>query len=207
MKVGKVPESVLKRSVMRQLKSTRPEVLVGAGIGEDCSALQLREDEIFVISTDPITGTAKDMGRLAIQITVNDLASAGAEPVGVMLTVLLPENTEEPVLRQIMQQAEEACEASNLQILGGHTEVTRVVSQPLVSVTGVGKAKAGHLITTAARGRAWIFWLPSGSVSRGLPLLPRRRRRNFAAISQDSWWRRLLGWISISPYCRRLPSP
>ena len=54
----------------------------------------------------------------------------------------------EPVLRQIMQQAEEACEASNLQILGGHTEVTRVVSQPLVSVTGVGKAKAGHLITT-----------------------------------------------------------
>ena len=49
---------------------------------------------------------------------------------------------------QIMQQAEEACEASNLQILGGHTEVTRVVSQPLVSVTGVGKAKAGHLITT-----------------------------------------------------------
>ena len=148
MKVGKVPESVLKRSVMRQLKSTRPEVLVGAGIGEDCSALQLGEDEIFVISTDPITGTAKDMGRLAIQITVNDLASAGAEPVGVMLTVLLPENTEEPVLRQIMQQAEEACEASNLQILGGHTEVTRVVSQPLVSVTGVGKAKAGHLITT-----------------------------------------------------------
>ena len=117
MKVGKVPESVLKRSVMRQLKSTRPEVLVGAGIGEDCSALQLGEDEIFVISTDPITGTAKDMGRLAIQITVNDLASAGAEPVGVMLTVLLPENTEEPVLRQIMQQAEEACEASNLQIL------------------------------------------------------------------------------------------
>ena len=109
MKVGTVPESVLKRSVMRQLRSTRPEVLVGAGIGEDCSALQLGEDEIFVLSTDPITGTAKDMGRLAIQITVNDLASAGAEPVGVMLTVLLPEDTEEPVLRQIMQQAEAAC--------------------------------------------------------------------------------------------------
>lgn len=48
--------------------------------------MQLSEDETLVMSTDPITGTAKDIGTLAIQITVNDLASAGAEPVGVLLT-------------------------------------------------------------------------------------------------------------------------
>lgn len=148
MKVGKVPESILKRSIMKQVHHRRPEVLLGAGIGEDCSALALEEDEIFVLSTDPITGTAQDIGHLSIQITVNDLASSGAEPVGVMLTVLLPEDTKESVLREIMRQAEDACEQSNLQILGGHTEVTKVVNQPLISVTGVGKAKKGALITT-----------------------------------------------------------
>ena len=148
MKTGKVPESVLKRSIMKQLRHKRPEVLLGAGVGEDCTALALEEDEIFVMSTDPITGTTQDIGHLAIQITVNDLASSGAEPIGVLLTVLLPEDTEEVVLRQIMQQAEAACEKSDLQILGGHTEVTKVVNQPLISVTGVGKARRGALITT-----------------------------------------------------------
>ncbi len=78
MKIGKVPENVLKRSVMKQLHYKRDEVILGPGIGEDCAALALAEDEILVMSTDPITGTAKDIGKLAIQITANDLASAGS---------------------------------------------------------------------------------------------------------------------------------
>lgn len=72
---------------------------MGAAVGEDCAAVELAEDEMFVISTDPITGTAQDIGKLAILVTTNDLASAGAEPVGVMLTVLLPEKFEEPELK------------------------------------------------------------------------------------------------------------
>lgn len=150
MKVGKVPESVLKRSVLKQIRTDRPEVLMGASVGEDCAAVALQEDEMFVLSTDPITGTAKDIGHLAIQITLNDLASAGAEPIGVMLTFLLPEKLSEAKLRAMMEQAEEAAHAANVQIMGGHTEVTRVVNQPVISVVGVGKAKKGRLISTAA---------------------------------------------------------
>ena len=149
MKIGKVPENVLERSVFKQLHTKRSEVLLGAGIGEDCAAMKLAEDEIFVISTDPITGTAKDIGKLAIQITLNDLASSGAEPVGVLLTILLPENAKESHLKQIMFQMEEACSAANVQIMGGHTEVTTVVNQPVVTVCGVGKAKQGKLIQTS----------------------------------------------------------
>ena len=104
MKVGKIPESILKRSVFKQIHTKREEVSQGAGIGEDCAAVKLLEDEVFVISTDPVTGTAKDIGHLAIHITLNDLASAGAEPVGVMLTVLLPEDTEESELKKMMCQ-------------------------------------------------------------------------------------------------------
>ncbi len=149
MKVGKVPEAVLKRSVLKQIRTDRPEVLLGASVGEDCAAVALQEDEMFVLSTDPITGTAKDIGHLAIQITLNDLASAGAEPIGVMLTFLLPEKLSEAKLRAMMEQAEEAAHAANVQIMGGHTEVTRVVNQPVISVVGVGKAKKGRLISTA----------------------------------------------------------
>ena len=149
MKIGKVPENVLKRSVMKQLHYKRDEVVLGPGIGEDCAALALAEDEILVMSTDPITGTAKDVGKLAIQITANDLASAGAEPIGVMLTILLPDGTREIALKRIMEQMECACREAKMQILGGHTEVTAVVNQPVVNVAGVAKAKKGSLISTA----------------------------------------------------------
>lgn len=149
MKIGKVPENVLKRSVFKQIHTRRPEVVLGAGVGEDCAAVKLAEDETFILSTDPITGTAKDIGSLAIQITVNDLASAGAEPVGVLLTVLLPEYIEEPDLKAMMAQVEEACERAGVQVMGGHTEVTAVVNQPVISVCGVGKVKDGKAVSTA----------------------------------------------------------
>ena len=149
MKVGKIPESVLKRSVIQQIHTRREEVFLGAGVGEDCAAVKLLEDEMFVISTDPVTGTATDIGHLAIHITLNDLASAGAEPVGVMLTILLPEQAQETDLKQMMGQIEKACAQANVQIMGGHTEVTRAVNQPIVNVCGVGKVKIGRLVSTA----------------------------------------------------------
>ena len=104
MKIGKLPESVLKRSVFKQIHTRRPEVVLGAGVGEDCAAIKLAEDETLVMSTDPITGTAKDLGHHSIHITANDLAAAGADPVGVMLTVMLPDTVEEPDTRFVFQQ-------------------------------------------------------------------------------------------------------
>ena len=149
MKIGKVSETVLKRSIFKQIHTKRDEVLLGAGVGEDCAAVKLSPGEIFVISTDPITGTVKDVGMLAIQITANDLASSGAEPVGVMLTVLLPEEIEEEDIREMMRQVEEACAHFHIQVMGGHTEVTRAVTQPVISVTGVGKVREERLVSTA----------------------------------------------------------
>ncbi len=149
MKIGKVPEAVLKRSVLAQIHSRRDEILLGPSIGEDCAAATVAADEILVMSTDPITGTTQDIGSLAVQITANDLASAGAEPIGVMLTILLPEHTSELNLKHMMQQAEACCVKANMQIIGGHTEVTRAVNQPVISVVGIGRAKKGKLVSTA----------------------------------------------------------
>ena len=46
MKIGKVSENVLKRTVLKGIKNTREEVLIGAGQGEDCAVLELKEDEV-----------------------------------------------------------------------------------------------------------------------------------------------------------------
>ena len=148
MKIGKLPENVLKRSVLKQLHTKRKEILQGAGVGEDCAAMMLEPGEMFVVSTDPITGTTQDIGRMGMLVTLNDLASAGAEPVGVLLTALLPESVTEPQIRQIMQQIDQECEKYHVQVMGGHTEITRAVSQPILTVTGIGKAPEGRMIST-----------------------------------------------------------
>ncbi len=149
MNLGKIPETVLKRSVLKQIGHRREEVLVGPAIGEDCSILAIGEDEVLVLSTDPITGTVQDIGTLAVHITANDIASNGAEVIGIMLTILLPDGTEEAELRTAMQDMEAVCKKLNIEIVGGHTEVTKAVNQPIVTVTGVGKMKRDHMIKTA----------------------------------------------------------
>lgn len=148
MKVGKVSETVLKRSVFKQIRHRREEVLVHAGIGEDCAAVSLANDEVVVLSTDPITGTEKEIGTLAVHITANDIASSGAEVIGILTTVILPDGAREIVLKRIMQEIETVCKELNIEVIGGHTEVSKAVNQPLVTITGVGKIKRKELLTT-----------------------------------------------------------
>lgn len=79
---------------------------------------------------------------------LNDLAAGGAEPVGLMLTALLPPEIEEAQMRQMVRMIAQECEPLQVQILGGHTEVTDAVNRPVVSIAAVGKAKKGMLSTT-----------------------------------------------------------
>ena len=149
MNIGKISETVLKRSVLKHIKHRRDEVLVGPAIGEDCGVIGFKEDELLVVSTDPITGTTHEIGTLAVHITANDLASGGAEVVAILLTILLPEHTQEEELRNIMKEIETVCEELNIEIAGGHTEVTKAVNQPVITVTGIGKINKKDLIKTS----------------------------------------------------------
>ena len=148
MKIGKIPEAVLKRSVFKQIRHRREEVLVRPGIGLDCSMLELGPEEICVLSTDPITGTIEDIGALAVHVTANDVACSGADVIGIMISILLPYPTSEVDLKVLIRDMEAECEKLNIEILGGHTECTKAVNQPIVTVTGVGKMKKDQVMST-----------------------------------------------------------
>ena len=148
MEIGKIPENVLKRTVLKQIRHRRSEVLLPPGVGEDCSAVELKEGEIFVCSVDPITATGKGSGRFAVHIAANDLASSGAEPIGIMTSILLPPGTREIRLRELMSDMEAVCASLNLEILGGHTEVSDAVNRTVVTVTGIGRIKKENLLST-----------------------------------------------------------
>lgn len=148
MEIGKVPHDVLNEKILGNIKAMRPEVLLRPSIGEDCSAVKVKDDEVIVLSTDPITGATANIGSIAVNINANDLASSGAEPIGIMVTLLLPPTTEVAEIQDMMMELSTACQEMNMEILGGHTEITDGVNRPIISVTAVGKAKKDQLVST-----------------------------------------------------------
>lgn len=141
--IGKPDSDVLQHAVLDAITYHRPEVLVRAGIGEDCAVVDFTPYEC-VISTDPITAAISEIGRLAVHISCNDIASNGVEPLGIVLTVLLPEGTTEEELSHLMAQAAETAAACRVEIMGGHTEVTAAVRQPVIVSTAIGRCRKWH---------------------------------------------------------------
>lgn len=137
MRLGKLSDSILKRTVLKQIKKRRSEIISGAGIGEDCAIFALPGDKFATCVVEYTVKDRQDMIR-AIYKSTNNLATAGAEPVAVMLSIILPERASEEKLKKLMDGASQAAAELNIQIAGGHTTVSKYVSEKLAVVTAYG---------------------------------------------------------------------
>lgn len=148
MKVGKLNWDDLKEIIDNNRSVNRSDVRIKSGVGEDCSVIEYGDYEC-VVSTDPITGADTLIGKLAVHINCNDIASCGVEPVGILVTILAPESTTLEDLKALMKEIDEECRTLNVEILGGHTEITNAVNKLIVSCTAIGKGKIGSAISTS----------------------------------------------------------
>ena len=130
LQTGKLDSDLLKSLIFGKIRYRNDDVKVRPGIGEDCAVVGFGEYDC-IMSTDPITAAVADIGRLAIHITCNDIASNGVQPLGIMLAVMLPEGTTEEDVAHIMGQAADTAVDVGVEIIGGHTEVTPSVNQPV----------------------------------------------------------------------------
>jgi hydrogenase expression/formation protein HypE len=145
LEVGKIPPDLLTRLVYPHL-GRRTDVLVHAHVGEDCAVLDYGET-VCVLTSDPITAAGHHLGRLAVHVGCNDLATTGAEPIAVLLTLLLCEGSTPEALEAIMTEAGQTAASLGVEIAGGHTEVTPGIDRTIAIVTAVGKARKGAVIT------------------------------------------------------------
>lgn len=144
MKIGKVSENAFKRSILNQLKTKRKEVVTGAGLGEDCAIFSLnkgvcREKNDGCVMVSCMLEGAGRVDYLVIDC-VNRLAARGADPVAIELSVLLPTDCEEEVLKGIIAEAEKACADMDIQIAQARAKVTTAVNRPFVTVVSYGTA-------------------------------------------------------------------
>ena len=135
--------------MLGRLGAPRPETLVRAALGIDAAAIALDPDTACVLTTDPITTAASGAGRLAVHVVCNDLAAMGAEPVGLLATLLFPEGVSAADIGRVTADIDAAARSLNVEVLGGHTEVAPGISAGLVIMTGVGTARRDRLLTAA----------------------------------------------------------
>ncbi|WP_416175529.1 AIR synthase family protein [Clostridium sp.] len=148
MKVGKLDWDDLKKLIEKNRSVLRDDIRIRSGIGEDCSVINFGRKEC-VVSTDPITGADKNGGKLAVHINCNDIASCGVEPVGILVTILAPEGSTLDDINNVMQQIDSEAKKLNIEILGGHTEVTKAVNKMVISCTAIGKGESGVAVSTS----------------------------------------------------------
>ncbi|HEY9063224.1 MAG TPA: AIR synthase family protein [Pseudobacteroides sp.] len=148
MDIGKIPNSILKEIVLGKLNNNRKEILLRPGIGEDCCAVDFGE-YACVLTTDPITGAVNQVGNIAVNVACNDIASSGAEPLGLLITLLAPPRTTEKDIETIMTSICDTATVLNVDIIGGHTEITAAVNQVVIISTAVAKILKDKLVTTS----------------------------------------------------------
>lgn len=146
LSAGKVPVGLL-TELLGDLPGSPPGVLLGPAVGEDACALDVGGG-VLVAAADPITLTGAGVGRMAVVVNANDVAVMGVRPRWFLATVLMPEGSDEDEIRSLFAGMRQALDGVGAVLVGGHTEVTPVVRQPVVVGQMLGWSAGGRFITT-----------------------------------------------------------
>jgi HAD superfamily hydrolase (TIGR01509 family) len=150
---GKVPWDVVAECLRSELP---PEVVLGPAAGEDAALVRIG-GELWAVASDPISFTATDAGRLAVQVNANDVAVRGAVPRFFTAVVLVaPTEATEARVREIMDQINEACAELEIALIGGHTEITPGLPHSMVVGTMLGPVTGRPITSGGLRPGDWV---------------------------------------------------
>ncbi len=143
---GKIPAALLDE-LLSALPAPPPELLLGPGLGEDACAIEIGDGPL-VVATDPVTLTAGEVGFLAVVVNANDVAVSGARPRWFLATVLVPPGTSAADVRDVFADLGRGLEHVGAHLVGGHTEITSAVRQPVVVGQMLGTVEEGGVVST-----------------------------------------------------------
>jgi len=115
------------------------------GIGDDAAILEPPAGERLLLTTDCLVEGVhfarrwmppKFLGRKAVAVNVSDIAAMGGEPLGVLLSLVVPSESEVEALWQLVEGVDERARELGMSLMGGN-----LASSPggiLVDVTVIG---------------------------------------------------------------------
>lgn len=201
MRVGKLSNQDLQRLVLSKMRPSRREIIQGAGVGEDCAAIEFG-NELCVLSTDPITATQERIGHLAVHVTLNDAAAAGATPIALMMTLLCPPDATEEDLIAVIDEAVDAASSQGVDIVGGHTEVTDAVTRMVISSTVIARAKKDGLISAGGMQAGDALVLTKWAALEGTAILANKasvQLESILTLDEMQQAKQMMQMISVVP--------
>jgi hydrogenase expression/formation protein HypE len=182
--VGKLPPDLLARLIARA--PTEDDRLVeGPGIGVDCAVLDL-DEHLLVCKTDPVTFATDALGRYLVEVNANDLATTGATPRWLMVTLLLPETgTDAALAETLMDQIGAVCRGLGIALIGGHTEITYGLERPIAVGALMGLAEPGRLVTPRGARAGDRLLLTKSVPIEATAILARERPDRLRALLMD----------------------
>ena len=202
MKLGKLDNDTLERLILDRFRHTRPESFGAPRIGMDCAMLDF-DGDLIVTSCDPITSAdAKHIGALSVHVNCNDAAAGGAEPVALLVTLLLPPSETEETVAMIARDLQEAAELAGVDVIGGHTEVTDAVTRVTTCTTVIARTPKAKMLCGAKVGDAIVMTKWAGL--EGAMLIASDHADRLAAVPTETIERAksLSAYLSVVPESR-----
>lgn len=140
MKSGKIPEAVLKRSVLKQLSfSNSQTVQQKPGIGIDASCLRFpNSDQKMLTASSMRQGKDVLLAAAAVYAAVNNIYASFGKPIGITAVVTFPEFFEESEIRSWIAAIQSVCNELEIVLAAGHTAVSSFVLEPIAAITAFG---------------------------------------------------------------------
>ena len=176
LKAGKIAEAVLKRSVLKTVNSQLKQKNASrAGVGIDAGLFAVPENKgVMAAASTTVAGNNEGMAELAVYRACNSLLAAGGTPVAATMQLMLPETMEEAGLKQTMQEILAACETAGVLCNQGHTQVSPLVLERVISVTAIGTALQTKCLNETVAGSELVMTKTAGLA--GAVLLAREYR-------------------------------
>lgn len=139
-------------------------------LGELSDAVHLPGGVAFTTDSyvvDPLFFPGGDIGRLAVNGTVNDLVVSGAEPRFLSLALILEEGLEKATLERVVASVRSAAKAAGVRVVTGDTKVVRrgQGDKIYINTAGVGRTVAKPRPGAIRRGDKIVLTGPLGDHS------------------------------------------
>lgn len=173
--VGKLPAAALE-ALLSRLGPGDDRLIVGPRAGEDAAVITFG-DRALVVATDPVTFATDRIGSYAVHVNANDVAVLGARPRWFFAVLLLPEaSASSEMAEAIMRDVAQACDALDVSVGGGHTEITARLDRPIVVGQMLGEVPLAGLIRKTRLSPGDVVLLTHGAAIEGTAILARERR-------------------------------
>lgn len=162
-------------------------------IQHDAVSLQLTGNKI-AFTTDsyvvnPLFFPGGDIGSLAVNGTVNDLAMAGARPLYLSVSFILEEGLPIETLWQVVLSMQQAAEAANIKIVTGDTKVVEKGKGDgiFINTTGIGIIEHNQIIAPQSVQPGDLILLNGDLARHGIAIMAEREGLEFeTTIESDS---------------------